>query len=84
MQELENQKTPITQKLKAKMTGHLWGAIGLVLAVVVMALRGIWYFALFMTAMIYLQYWEYKGARQSYEGAAKMEEELMEEKLKEL
>ena len=67
--------TPV-QQIHAKMVGHLWGAIGLVLAMAVMLYRGIWYFGIFLGAMIWLQWWEYKGARQQYKGAKEIQDDI--------
>ena len=64
------------QQLHAKMVGHLWAAIGLIMALVVMFYRGIWYFAIVILATIWLQWWEYKGARQQYERVKEIQDNL--------
>ena len=64
------------QFAKAKMVGHLWGTIGLILALTVLLMRSVWYFVVFMLAMIWLQAWEYKRAKQDYKGIIKMMQEV--------
>lgn len=73
------QITPV-QQLHAKMVGHIGGVLGLILAVIVLLYKGIWYFALFLAAMIWLQWWEFKGARKRYIEMTSMMEEIKNEK----
>ena len=72
------------QKLHAKMVGHLWAAIGLLISLVVMLYRGLWYVTIFLLAMIWLQFWDYLSTKQSYYGALELEKEYLEEKVKEI
>lgn len=60
------------QQLQAKAVGHLGGAIGLILALIVMLFRGLWYFSLFLAFMIWLQLIDYVGATQRYNATADM------------
>jgi len=60
------------QLLKAKATGHLYGTIGLIIGMAVLFYRGIWYFGLFLLAMIWLQWHEYRGAKQRYDELVQM------------
>lgn len=64
------------QQLHAKMTGNLWGTIGLSLAFIVMAKQGLWYWLLFIGAAIYLQFIQYIGARQQYKATVEIMEEM--------
>ena len=64
------------QQLHAKMVGHLWAGIGLILALVVMLYKGIWYFVLVLLATIWLQWWEFRGAKQQYKGVKEIENDL--------
>jgi len=63
--------TPL-QQLKAKCTGTIGSIIGLLLAGVVMTIRGMWYFLLFMFFIIFLQIIQYIGLRQQYLGMKEM------------
>ncbi len=65
--------TPV-QLLNAKVTGHFWGTIGLILALIIMIYRGIWYFSIFILAMTWLQWHEYRGAKQKYKAIVKLME----------
>ena len=64
------------QQIHAKMVGHFWGTIGLILAMAVMLYRGIWYFGLFLAAMIWMQWWQFKGTRQQYEKVKEIQDDL--------
>ena len=64
------------QQLHAKMVGHLWAAVGLILALVVMLYKGIWYFGVFLAAMIWMQWWQYKGTKQQYKEVKKIQDDL--------
>lgn len=64
------------QRLNAKKVGHLWGMWGLILAMVMLLYNGTWYFTLFIFAMTWLQYWEYRSAKQGYDGLLKLEKEM--------
>ncbi len=63
--------------IKAKKNGHLWAVIGGSLALTVMLYNGIWYFSVFIAALIWLQFVELRKERQKIDGIVKMEQ-LME------
>ena len=54
------------QQLHGKMVGHIGGAIGLVLAMVVLVFQGMWSFSIFLFFMIWLQVFEFIGVRQRW------------------
>lgn len=64
------------QQLYAKMQGHLWAVIGLILGLVVLLYRRIWYFSIFLLALIWLQAWEYLGTKQRYEATKQIMESI--------
>ena len=73
------------QQLHAKMVSYAGGAIGLVLALITMFFRGLWYFSIFMFFMIVLQVVEFIGARQRYVQALKIQKNIeMRERLNEI
>ena len=57
--------------------GHLWGIIGLLLANFYMCSKGMWYWAIFLLAMTYVEYVVYIRTRQKYEQLKRFEDELM-------
>lgn len=74
------------QMAHAQVAGHMGGMIGLGLAAGVLAYR--FYFSLdllqlgffiFLVAMVWLQWWQYKSAKQRYQNAAQMMEVLTDE-----
>ena len=67
--------TPV-QQIKARVTGYLWGSIGLAIALFFLLIRDAWGFSVFLAAMIWLQWWQYRGAKQEYIGAKKIQDEL--------
>ncbi len=69
------------QQMHAKMVGHLWAMIGLILALTVMLYKGIWFFSIVILATIWLQWWEYRSAKQQYKGAKKIQDEINEMKI---
>jgi predicted tellurium resistance membrane protein TerC len=84
--------TPL-QQLNAKAMGSLWGAIGLVIAVIGMVYSITLNFTLtqlgfiiFVVFLIYMQLVQYIGIKQQIEAVKKIEEELkrLDEELKEL
>ncbi|KKM18812.1 hypothetical protein LCGC14_1661880 [marine sediment metagenome] len=61
---------------RAKKSGHQWAIIGGALAIGVMFYRGVWYFALFLGAIIWLQYVELRKEKQKIDGIIKMQEQM--------
>lgn len=60
------------QQLHAKAVGHLGGCIGLVLAMITMIWKGMWWFTVFLAFMTWLQWIEYIGATQRYKATVDM------------
>lgn len=51
----------------AEVVGHLGGTIGLVMALISMIWQGtLWYFGLFIAAMVWLQWWQFKASTKKY------------------
>lgn len=65
-----------SQQLKAKCTGTIGAILGLILAMIVMLYRGIWYFGLFLLALIFLQFIQYIGTKQQLKAALGVEEQI--------
>lgn len=57
--------TPV-QQLQARYVGQIGATIGLILATVVMAFRGVWYLLLFLACLTFLQGLQAIAARQQY------------------
>ena len=72
---------PPSALAKARVRGYFWGSIGLAIGLFFMLIRGMWFFVLFITAMIYLQWHEYRGARQNYANIKKLEDEMLEKEI---
>lgn len=72
-----SQLSPATL-MKARVRAHFWGAIGLSIGLFFLLIQGIWGFIIFIIAMIYLQWHEYRGSREKYYNLKKIEDEVIE------
>lgn len=63
---------PPEKQIHAQMVGHIGSVVGLTIAIVVMLIRGVWYFSVFLFFIIWLQVVSYIGAKQKYDLIMKM------------
>jgi len=62
------------QYAHAKVTAYFWGTIGLIIGMIIMLLKSTWYFTIFLLAMIYLQFTEFRKAKQDYREIKRLQE----------
>lgn len=66
------------QLLKAKMQGHYWAVVGLIWGLAFMIFRGIGFFSVFVLALIWLQWHDYRAMKQSYENYLQLQQTINE------
>ena len=64
------------QRMKAKRNGHFWAVIGGFIGFGFMLYKGIWFFSIFIMAIVYLQWIEYRITRQQLKGFQEMQQEI--------
>ena len=64
------------QQLHAKMIGHIGASFGMTLAITVLAIRGVWYFTVFLFFILFLQIVEAIGASQRWKQASSLEDTI--------
>lgn len=64
------------QRMKAKRNGHLWAVIGGLVGLSFLVYQRIWFFTIFISAIIYLQWIEYRVTRQQLDGFRSMQQEI--------
>jgi len=69
------------RQLYSRMVGQIGSILGLTLALVVITIRGIWYFIPVLGCGVFLQLIAYIGTRQQYIATLKMEEILDDKKI---
>lgn len=69
-------KLPPLELAKSKRDGHAWAVIGGSVAVAYMAAFGLWYFIIFMSAVTYLQWIEYKKMLQQINGMKELQKQM--------
>lgn len=73
------------QRLKATRNGHLWAVIGGLIGFAFMLYKQMWFFTVFILAIIYLQWIQYRVVRQQLKGFKELQDEIVgEEILREL
>ena len=69
------------QRMKATRNGHLWAVIGGLIGFGFMLYKQIWFFSIFIMAIIYLQWIQYRVVRQQLKGFTEMQEEIIGEEI---
>lgn len=64
--------------LRAKVTGHYWAVVGLILGGGMLVYQGVWFFSIVILATMWLQFFEWKQSKQQYAGMLEMQKKLEE------
>ncbi len=75
---------PMSQQLHAKMIGHVGAVVGMILAIVVLSIRGVWYFLIFLFFIGFLQALEFLRTYQQYKATIQIEKTIKEQEVEEI
>ena len=75
---------PPSEQLRVKLIAHIGSVVGLLLAGVVLMIKGIWYFIIIIIFAMVLQIVEIIGTNQRFQAAKEMQKQIDLNQLKEI